>query len=106
MASRRSWRSRLVSAAEPLNLFGGTEHLSSAIYELLERVGPSVVQVCVGHRGAGSGVVWNKDGGVITNYHVVGDGRWPIEVRLADGRKAPAEVIRTQPAADLAPIER
>jgi serine protease Do len=69
---------------------------------MLERAAAGVVQVRVGRRGAGTGIVVNRDGGVLTNYHVVGDGRWPVEVILADGRKAPAEIVRTQPATDLA----
>ena len=78
--------------------------LSDDIIKLVDAVRPSVVQVLVHQRGAGAGVVWDTDGGVITNHHVVGDVD-EVEVRFSDGRSAPAKVARRQPAADLALLQ-
>ncbi len=52
---------------------------------------------------AGSGVIINADGYIVTNNHVVGDAD-EIEVSLMDNRTYPAEVIGTDPDTDLALI--
>lgn len=51
--------------------------------------------------GLGSGVIVSADGYILTNFHVV-DAADQIEVLLSDGRKLKAEVIGTDPEADLA----
>ncbi|WP_309638063.1 trypsin-like peptidase domain-containing protein [Methylibium sp.] len=51
--------------------------------------------------GIGSGVIVSADGFVLTNNHVV-DHMDDIDVQLADGRRAKAEVIGTDPESDLA----
>jgi putative serine protease PepD len=53
--------------------------------------------------GAGSGVVVDKKGSIITNYHVVEDAK-AIDVTLFDGTKYQAEVIGLDPDSDLALI--
>ena len=78
------------------------EGLSSAIAELITRARPSVVEIRVHGRGAGAGVIWDADGGIITNHHVIGEHPGPVHVQLRDGRTAAAEVVRRHPAADLA----
>src|SRR5215469_8014559 len=77
---------------------------SRTIVGVVERVGPSVVQVGVAKQvmaqspfgptarmaeGAGSGVIFAPDGYILTNSHVV-DGAQRIQVTLADGRDIPA----------------
>jgi serine protease DegQ len=52
----------------------------------------------------GSGVIVSPDGYILTNHHVV-EASEQIEVALADGRKARAHVIGTDPESDLAVIK-
>ena len=52
----------------------------------------------------GSGVIFDKDGHIITNNHVVA-GASQIQVTLADGRVYDAETTGTDPATDLAVIQ-
>ena len=70
---------------------------------------PSVVTVEItgevlgetGRIGSGSGVVFDDQGHIITNDHVVAAGG-SYQVVLADGRVYPAELIGTDPTTDLA----
>jgi serine protease DegQ len=51
----------------------------------------------------GSGVIVSADGYILTNFHVI-EGADEIEVGLADGRKAAASIVGTDPETDLAVI--
>lgn len=51
----------------------------------------------------GSGVIVSPDGYILTNYHVI-EAADEIEVGLADGRKAAARIVGTDPETDLAVI--
>jgi len=53
--------------------------------------------------GTGSGVIFDADGYIVTNNHVVA-GADAVRVTLADGRKLRAEVVATDPKTDLAVI--
>ena len=58
-----------------------------------------------GHqRGMGSGMILDKEGHILTNYHVVRD-MDDIKVQLADGRKFEAEIVGTDPQTDVAIIK-
>jgi S1-C subfamily serine protease len=52
-------------------------------------------------RGAGSGFIWDADGHVVTNNHVV-MGAAGAKVRLNDGRDYDAKVVGASPAHDIA----
>jgi putative serine protease PepD len=69
-----------------------------------EQVSPSVVaiEIATGSGGgSGSGVIWDDQGHVVTNAHVVA-GAEQVRVTLADGRAYEAEVSGSDPATDLA----
>ncbi|MDQ6664471.1 MAG: trypsin-like peptidase domain-containing protein [Acidobacteriota bacterium] len=66
--------------------------------ELARRLLPSSVQVGRG----GSGVIWNSDGVIVTNAHVVRGPR--VRVQLRDGRSLEGEVTARDPRRDLAAL--
>ena len=73
-------------------------------------VSPSVVSIDVQTAqgdGAGSGVIFDKSGHILTNNHVVGDatGNGAISVTLSDGRTYGATIVGTDPSTDLAVIK-
>ncbi|WP_084659030.1 S1C family serine protease [Thermogemmatispora onikobensis] len=74
----------------------------------IAKVQPAVVQINVstasGASGIGSGVIIDKRGYIVTNYHVV-ESAQQIEVVMADGTHLPAQVAGTDPADDLAVIK-
>ncbi len=79
-----------------------SDEVSSEIVQMIESVGPSVVQVQSRGHGGGAGVIWRTDGAVVTNFHVIAGARGPIEVQLPDGRTFEAKVVNENPALDLA----
>ena len=70
--------------------------------QMIERAQRSVAQVRSGGRGIGAGVIWNPDGLIMTNYHVVAGGRRNVTVALHDGRTFDAEVVKGSGSLDLA----
>jgi serine protease Do len=55
-------------------------------------------------QGEGSGFVWDRQGHIVTNNHVVAGAR-KITVTFADGAVVPATVVGTDPDSDLAVIK-
>jgi putative serine protease PepD len=55
-------------------------------------------------QGQGSGFVYDKDGHVITNQHVV-DGAESVSIRFWNGKTYDAEVVGTDPSTDLAVLK-
>ncbi|GLY23024.1 trypsin-like peptidase domain-containing protein [Micromonospora sp. NBRC 101691] len=65
----------------------------------------SVVSIQAGS-GEGSGVILSADGFVLTNNHVVASaGRESVQVVFANGRRATAEIVGTDPRTDLAVVK-
>src|SRR5215469_15370696 len=58
----------------------------------------------VPQEGQGSGFIIDKEGHVLTNYHVIADAR-QLEVTMHNRKKFRATVIGTDPAHDLAVIK-
>ncbi len=78
--------------------FNGT--FTQVISDLVQQVMPSLA-IVRGHRfGAGAGIVWDVNGLILTNNHVVGR-RTPIVV-LQDDREYEARLIARDPDVDLA----
>jgi S1-C subfamily serine protease len=86
------------------------------ITNLYERVGPSVVHIAsriitmdffygpMASEGTGSGFIWDEQGHIVTNYHVIADAD-RIEVIFSDETQAEAEVVGIDPRNDLAVIK-
>jgi S1-C subfamily serine protease len=56
-------------------------------------------------RGTGSGFVWDSNGHIITNRHVVAGATGGARVRLNDGRDTEASVVGVSEAHDLAVLK-
>lgn len=81
----------------PFELLASLGENSSTV---LRTVQESLV-VVRGHRhGAGAGIIWQSDGIILSNSHVV-NGRDP-QVLLPDGRQLPAQLIARDVELDLA----
>ena len=92
--------------------------LEQQTIDQFERLAPSVVYVTnIGVRrigfsrdvtsipqGSGSGFIWDKNGTIITNFHVV-NGASDVEVTLADGSVWKAKPVGFEPEKDLAVIK-
>jgi len=77
------------------------DELSKAFAHNVESAGPSVVRVEGRRRLPASGIVWSKDGVIVTANHVLKrDDR--ITVGLADGSALKASLVGRDPGADLA----
>jgi len=75
---------------------------SSGLAEMNEQAQASVVQVRRGDRGAGTGVIWQAKGGIITNHHVIAHAGSKILVELRDGRTLEAQIVDSDPTLDVA----
>lgn len=74
---------------------------------LYDRVSPGVVSLLVGNElggSTGSGFVYDRQGHIITNYHVV-EGATSVEVDFPFGLKVRGEVIGTDLDSDLAVVK-
>lgn len=88
---------------------GTSSSADGTVEGVAQQVLPSVVRIDVAGTsgaGSGSGIVLSSDGQILTNEHVVSgageDGR--IRVSFADGTRADARVLGTDPLTDTAVI--
>ncbi len=78
--------------------FNGT--FTQVIDDLVQQVLPSLVVVRGRRYGAGAGIVWDANGLILTNNHVVG--RHSPIVLLQDDREFETKLIARDPDVDLA----
>ena len=81
--------------------------LQGTLTEIYNKVNPSVVNIQVlraGGGGNGSGFVWDKDGHIVTNNHVV-ESASQIRVRFSDGTTSNASLVGSDPDSDLAVLK-
>lgn len=105
-------RIEITEAAEP-QTFDNEEQNNINVYK---RVSPSVVNItstavafdffygAVPQEGQGSGFVLDKEGHILTNYHVIANAR-QVEVTFSNRKKVRAQVIGTDPSHDLAVLK-
>jgi serine protease Do len=82
--------------AHPLAGFAGL------FADVVEHLRKSTVEVFLRGRGGGTGVIWRRDGMIITNDHVVAGSH--AKIRLADGRVFDATLTRRDQSRDLAAL--
>lgn len=85
-----------------------TNDLEQTLTQLYDRFNPAVVHIFVfdqfdNFEGSGSGFVYDAEGHIVTNNHVVA-GSEGLEVVFADGQRRGAELIGTDVDSDLAVI--
>ncbi len=90
--------------------------LEAEIIEVYDSVGMGVVNITnrsygydffmrpVPQEGSGSGIVYDQEGHIITNYHVIEDAS-ELFVTLADDTTVPAEVVGADASNDLAVLK-
>ena len=84
-----------------------SENDFGSIPDVITAVEPSVVTILVSGSqgsGSGSGVIWDDEGRIVTNNHVV-TGAEEVEVVLATGVQLPAQLVGADERTDLAVIE-
>ena len=109
-------RPSMLRASTPTNLNGGTVATVPASNssgtdwtDVAAAVSPAVVTIQTqgaSSGGTGSGVIYDAQGDIVTNYHVIASvlGGGQIQVTLADGRLYSAKVIGHDKTTDLAVI--
>jgi S1-C subfamily serine protease len=83
---------------------GSLQSLSDNLADLVEQVSPGLVRVEARRRLPASGVVWSREGLIVTAHHVV-QRDTGIRVGLAGGAELEAEVVGRDPATDLAVLK-
>ena len=99
----------------PAEALTAARAMEAAFIAVYQRVSPSVVHLTtraaafdllrgpIYQEGTGSGFVWDRQGHIVTNNHVV-EGAERIEVVFADGTTVPAELVGADTYNDLAVI--
>jgi len=87
-----------VSDAQPASSSGNLSVQS--IYQLANK---GVVEIAAG-QGQGSGFVYDGDGHIVTNQHVV-EGATSVSVKFWNGKTYDAQVVGTDPSTDLAVLK-
>ncbi|UVS78070.1 S1C family serine protease [Actinokineospora sp. UTMC 2448] len=91
----------------PVTATAAADTAPADVSAVVAKVMPSVVEINVrtgAAEGVGSGVILTADGRILTNHHVVAGAR-EIRITFADGTTAPATVVGTDRASDLAVLQ-
>lgn len=91
----------------------GTSDESSVVISASARVSPAVVKITISAQpsdpfsdgtadGVGSGIIYDADGWILTNHHVVGDAGGTLTVETKDGRTLRGTVYGIDTLTDLA----
>lgn len=102
------------SAPTPVRTYEApANELEAQIASVYDRYAPAVVNItsrtyaydyfmrAIPQDGTGSGFVYDAQGHIVTNYHVVANAD-AVSVTLADGEVYQAEIVGTDPSTDLA----
>ncbi len=101
------------AASDPVPVTGSVADLQEQVRSVYQAVGESVVNIsvvtvsydfffnAVPQEGSGSGFIYDNEGHIVTNYHVIGNAD-SIQVVFADGTSVPATVVGADPTYDLA----
>jgi S1-C subfamily serine protease len=103
------------SVPRPVAARGDLAEIEQTTIEIFRAASPSVVHITTLvtaaapfsldvqqiPEGTGSGFVWDKDGHIVTNYHVIHDASGAVIV-LADGSSWRGRLVGSYPAKDLA----
>ena len=97
--------------AAPIPAATTTTNPVNTVAEVAEQVIPSIVAVYnyaaeddIDPSSSGSGVIFNSDGHLLTNHHVI-DGAAALRVILHNGRSLPASVVGSDPLMDIAVLK-
>ena len=80
-----------------------TPLLSTDFEDLAAQLRQSTVVVVGKRGGAGSGIIWDRNGLVVTNSHVIGDG--PAKIQLSGGKTVGAKLVKRDRESDLAALQ-
>lgn len=106
------------SAPRPVTPRGDLSQAEKDTIEVFKNLSPSVAYITsIGlaqnffsmnvfeiPKGTGSGFIWDEEGHIVTNFHVIQEAS-RIEVTLVNGTKYKAELIGTAPEKDLAVLK-
>jgi 2-alkenal reductase len=82
-----------------------SESLQENLVQIYQQANPSVVYIIIPSAGSsGSGFVFDEDGHIVTNNHVIADGD-SYEVVFASGERRAAELVGTDIDSDLAVLK-
>ncbi len=100
----------------PAPLSESADSVEARRVAIYERAAPAVVNITtqvlrssffwgdIPEEGSGSGFLWDTEGHIVTNYHVI-EGAQRIEVSFGDDMNMDAQVVGADPANDLAVLK-
>ena len=103
--SQKGEGDKVTSAGQPYNSVTEVYHsVASSVVEITTEIVQTSMWGQYVSSGAGSGVIIEKSGIIVTNYHVI-EGAKTVTVRLTDGSEYSASLVGYDKAGDLAVIK-